>query len=135
MPCSHADKCLHEPDINSSLLVTGLATAFAGPQFHIYPYPDLVGLSYGDVFLAFPDAIVAGVTSDHKGLERSYNTSIIRSRRKVFLNPPDDYRLQQGQCQLGRGLSHLAVLLLPCGSKSKVFIEHPLKDCCLWQSG
>eukprot|EP00891_Asterochloris_glomerata_P004670 jgi/Astpho2/4670/gw1.00067.35.1_t len=66
-----------------------------GKPFHIYPYPDLVGLSYGDVFLAFPDAIVAGVTSDHKGLERSYNTSIIRSRRKVFLNPPDDYRLQQ----------------------------------------
>ena len=81
----------------------------AGPQFHIYPYPDLVGLSYGDVFLAFPDAIVVGVTSDHKGLERSYNTSIIRSKRKVFLNPPDDYRLQQGQCLPGHRRIHLAV--------------------------
>ena len=100
---------MHKIDTNSSLVVTGLATAIAGPQFHIYPYPDLVGLSYGDVFLGFPDAIVVGVTSDHKGLERSYNTSIIRSKRKVFLNPPDDYSLQQGQCQLGQSLGHLAV--------------------------
>ena len=96
-------------DTKISLVATGLATTSAGPQFHIYPYPDLIGLSYGDVFLAFPDAIVVGVTSDHKGLERSYNTSIIRSKRKVFLNPPDDYRLQQGQCQLGQSLSTPAV--------------------------
>jgi len=76
---------------------------FEGAEFYFKAWPELTGVTFGEVCFRFPDAIVLGVKPFNvkEGLNQIANSrwgSSVESKmnRKIFLNPPDDYVVRDG---------------------------------------
>ncbi|XP_010256271.1 PREDICTED: probable ion channel POLLUX [Nelumbo nucifera] len=56
---------------------------FENAEFYIKRWPQLYGVSFGDILISFPDAVPCGV-------------KVAASGGKIVLNPNDDYVLEEG---------------------------------------